>query len=60
MLSGLADSLPEKDARRARIPMGRHGRGEEIAVAVAWLLSDGGSHVTGQSLRVDGGLTRHM
>jgi NAD(P)-dependent dehydrogenase (short-subunit alcohol dehydrogenase family) len=37
------------------IPMGRHGRAEEIADAVLWLCSDTASYVTGQSISVDGG-----
>ncbi|MGX9966974.1 SDR family oxidoreductase [Roseomonas sp. F4] len=60
VLPGFVDSLPEKEARRARIPMGRYARAEEIAAAVAWLVSPEASYVTGQSLRVDGGLTRHV
>jgi NAD(P)-dependent dehydrogenase (short-subunit alcohol dehydrogenase family) len=38
------------------IPMGRHGRAEEIADAVLWLCSQAASYVTGQSISVDGGL----
>ncbi len=60
VLPGFVDSLPEKEARRARIPLGRYARAEEIANAVAWLVSDSASYVTGQSLRVDGGLTKHI
>ncbi|MGU9812625.1 SDR family NAD(P)-dependent oxidoreductase [Pseudomonas sp. LF052] len=37
------------------IPMGRHGRPEEIADAVLWLSSSTSSYVTGQSISVDGG-----
>ncbi len=37
------------------VPMGRHGRPEEIADAVLWLGSDRASYVTGQSISIDGG-----
>jgi NAD(P)-dependent dehydrogenase (short-subunit alcohol dehydrogenase family) len=36
---------------------GRPGYPEEIAAAVAWLASDEAAFVTGETLRVDGGLT---
>ena len=60
VLPGFIDSLPEKAEFRARIPMGRYGRVEEIAATVAFLLSDAAGYITGQNLRVDGGITRSV
>ncbi|WP_319530871.1 SDR family oxidoreductase [uncultured Cohaesibacter sp.] len=60
VLPGFIDSLPEKEDRRTRIPMGRYGTVEEIAATIAFLASDGAAYITGQNLRVDGGITRSV
>jgi len=60
ILPGFVDSLPEKEHFRSRIPMDRYGMTNEIAVTVAFLLSDGGRYITGQNIRVDGGITRSV
>ena len=60
LLPGFIDSLPEKDDFRVRIPMGRYGRVEEISSVAAFLVSDAASYITGQNLRVDGGITRSV
>jgi 3-oxoacyl-[acyl-carrier protein] reductase len=57
--TGMAQRMDHR-AREARIqslPMGRVGRSEELASAVAFLASDEASYITGQTLVVDGGLT---
>lgn len=60
VLPGFIDSLPAKEQRVARIPMKRYGTTREIADTVAFLLSEQASYITGQSLRVDGGITRSV
>ncbi len=60
VLPGFIDSLPEKAEFKARIPMQRYGKTEEIAAVIAFLASDGGAYITGQNLRVDGGITRSV
>ncbi|MGF1626489.1 MAG: SDR family oxidoreductase [Alphaproteobacteria bacterium] len=58
VLPGFVDSLPEKPGRRERIPLGRYARAEEAGALVAFLLSDDAAYLTGQSLRLDGGMIR--
>ncbi|WP_136442252.1 SDR family oxidoreductase [Pacificoceanicola onchidii] len=58
VLPGFIDSLPETEDRRARIPMGRYGAAGEVSSLISWLASQDGGYMTGQNLRIDGGLTR--
>lgn len=60
VMPGFIDSLPEKEDRRVRIPMGRYGTTEEVAELIAFLASDKSSYITGQSIRIDGGITRSV
>jgi NAD(P)-dependent dehydrogenase (short-subunit alcohol dehydrogenase family) len=54
---GFVDSYDVDGDTTDRIPMGRPARTAEIADAVAYLLSPESSYITGQNIRVDGGLT---
>jgi NAD(P)-dependent dehydrogenase (short-subunit alcohol dehydrogenase family) len=60
VLPGYIDSLPEKDERRNRIPMGRYGTSEEVAELIAFLASEKSAYITGQNIRIDGGITRSV
>ncbi|SIR39480.1 NAD(P)-dependent dehydrogenase, short-chain alcohol dehydrogenase family [Rhizobium sp. RU20A] len=60
VLPGWIDSLPATDERRDSVPMGRYGTAEEIAATVAFLASEGAGYITGQNLKVDGGLMRSV
>ena len=60
VLPGFIDSLPEKEEFRRRVPLGRYGRTGEIAEVIAFLASDGAGYITGQNIRVDGGITRSV
>ncbi len=61
VLPGFINSLPEKEEFRDRVPMGRYGDSlGEIATTVAFLAGPGGGYITGQNIRVDGGITRSV
>lgn len=56
VLPGFMDNYEEAAEIVARIPAGRYGRLGELAATVAFLLSDAAGYITGQSIRVDGGI----
>jgi NAD(P)-dependent dehydrogenase (short-subunit alcohol dehydrogenase family) len=60
VLPGFIDSLPEVESFRERIPMGRYGTTGEIADVISFLASEGAGYITGQNIRVDGGITRSV
>ncbi|MGD1883161.1 MAG: SDR family oxidoreductase [Paracoccaceae bacterium] len=57
VLPGFIDSLPETGDRKARIPMGRYGRADEVSSLIGYLASEEAAYVTGQNWRIDGGVT---
>jgi NAD(P)-dependent dehydrogenase (short-subunit alcohol dehydrogenase family) len=60
VLPGWIDTQPEIDERTNNVPMKRYGSKEEIADTVAFLASYSAAYITGQNIRVDGGLTRSV
>ncbi|MBG1230845.1 SDR family oxidoreductase [Aestuariivirga litoralis] len=58
VLPGWIDSLPPTDERRDSVPLKRYGTSAEIAGTISFLASKDAAYITGQSLRVDGGLVR--
>ena len=60
VLPGFIDSLPEKEEFRSRVPLGRYGKTDEISATISFLASEGAGYITGQNLRVDGGMTRSV
>lgn len=60
VLPGYIDSSPVDDGELAGIPLRRAGTVDEVAETVAFLLSAEAGYITGQSLRIDGGMTRAL
>ena len=60
VLPGWIDSLPAVEERRESVPMKRYGKAEEVAELVAFLASEKSAYITGQSIRIDGGLMRSV
>jgi len=60
VLPGFIDSLPEKEDFKKRIPLNRYGKVNEISELISFLASDGAAYITGQNIRVDGGITKSI
>jgi len=60
VLPGFIDSYPVDGATVAKIPLNRAGTVDEIASAVAFLASEKSAYITGQNIKVDGGLARSV
>ena len=60
VLPGYMDNYPESAGNLAKIPMKRYARVQEVAKTVRFLLSDDAGYITGQNIRVDGGITHSI
>jgi NAD(P)-dependent dehydrogenase (short-subunit alcohol dehydrogenase family) len=60
VLPGYMDNYPESEESLGKIPLKRHGKVQEIAKTVRFLLSDEAGYITGQNLRADGGITHSI
>jgi NAD(P)-dependent dehydrogenase (short-subunit alcohol dehydrogenase family) len=60
ILPGYVESFEIDEETREAIPMRRRGSVAEIAKTATFLLSEDSGYITGQNIRVDGGLTRSV
>jgi NAD(P)-dependent dehydrogenase (short-subunit alcohol dehydrogenase family) len=60
VLPGFIDSFPEKAEITARIPMHRYGKVQDVAELILFLATERSAYITGQNIRIDGGLTRSV
>jgi len=60
ILPGFVDSYPESEENLRRIPMGRYASVKEIAKTALFLVSADAGYITGQNIRVDGGISRSI
>lgn len=60
VLPGFIDSFPKSEETVRRIPMRRYGKMSEVAELIAFLASDRAAYLTGQNIRIDGGITRSV
>ena len=60
ILPGYIESWPVADELLKEIPLGRSGKLEEIGKTAAFLASDGAAYITGENLKVDGGITQNI
>ncbi len=60
ILPGFIESYPVTDEIKSEIPLGRPGKLNEIGETAVFLASDSAAYITGENLKVDGGITRNI
>lgn len=60
VLPGWIDSIAPTEERRQNVPMKRYGKAQEVAELILFLASEKSSYITGQSVRIDGGMMRSV
>jgi len=60
VLPGFIDSLPQPPERFETVPMKRAGTVKEISDLIVFLAGDNSTYITGQNIRIDGGITRSV
>jgi len=60
VLPGFIDSLPQAPERTGTVPMKRAGTVKEISDLIVFLAGDNSTYITGQNIRIDGGITRSV
>ena len=60
ILPGYINSYVLDEGKKKEIPMQRAGKVEEIAKTVAFLVSEDAGYITGQNIKVDGGITKSV
>lgn len=60
ILPGFIESYPAGQEVIDQIPLGRQGKTEEIGKTALFLASEGAKYITGENLKVDGGITKHI
>lgn len=60
LLPGYIESYPVSDEVLEQIPLGRSGNLEEIGKTAVFLASEGAGYITGENLKVDGGITQNI
>ena len=60
VLPDFIGSLPEKKEFKSRIPLNRYGKVREVSNLILFLASDKSSYITGQNIRINGGITKSV